>query len=444
MIENMVKELNNTTKRTIKIQILKKYTAINSNIAILLQRCYNPFEKFNVVIIKFTKVGNKTLTECYDQLNNVLDKISTREITGNMAKEFTMRLGNQLTKESQSILLNILNKDLKCGIGPETINAAYPGLIEQFSVQLANKYKKDKDYEVPYFWGSPKFDGIRCIYREKKPGILLTREGHEIIGFDNIISDCETLIERMKENPLFKKCNFDDLFIDGELFSDSLGFNNIQGIVLSTKNIDLIKKRQIYFKVFAIGPTEYTEEMVNFFNDSDLFKKLPYIKAINYFKVNNNYDEIMEITRNLVEQEYEGLMLRHPYIPYDWKRSDKLLKSKLLNDTVASLVITGYKSGKPGTKYENMLGSFTCSGTISDPIFTDGKRKLGEFDVVCEVGSGFSDEERTEMWNDPDYYIGKEIIVNYQCMSQNSVDNKYSLRFGIKKKGFKLDRTSEF
>lgn len=441
MIEKMINELLLTTKRTEKISILKKYFADDPEIPKLIARCYNPFEKFYIANIKPNIAGNNNIDNNYKHLNTLLTQLSKREITGNFAREILIRYLNTLTKSSQNVVINILNKDLKCGIGPESINAAYPNLIEQFSIQLANKYKQDKKYNIDYFWGSIKYDGIRCIYQNSIPGVILTREGNEIEGFDNITAELETLVERFKDTNYFTNSNY---FIDGELFSDDIGFNEIQGIVLSNKNIDIKKKKQIYLKLFAVGPVNNTETMINIFNDNSIFKGLNKVVPITYFKVNNNYDEIMKKTRDFVEEGYEGLMLRHPIIPYDWKRSDNLLKSKILNETEAELTIIKCNPGKPNTKYQNMLGSFTCSGNVTNPIFTDGKVKLGTFEVTCDVGSGFSDEEREEIWQDPDYYIGKEIIINYQCMSQNSADNKYSLRFGIKKKGFKLDRHKEF
>lgn len=439
----MVDELKRTTKRTTKIEILKNYFDNDSEIMNLVKRTYNPFENFYISSVKTKIVGKKNISDCYSQINTLLTQLSKRQVTGNIAKELVIRLMNDLTSEGQKVFYNILNKDLKCGIGPESINTAHPGLIEQFSVQLANKYKEDKDYGVDFWYGSTKLDGIRCIYQSKYADGIYTREGSKLVGLDHILGDMETLIDRMKEHPEFG----DDekaYFIDGELFSNDTSFNDIQGIVLSNKNIDMAKKRKIYLKCFAIGPVKNTEDMVKFFDTKELFKGLAFVVPLDYFKVNNNPEEIMTKTRELVGQGYEGLMLRHPVIPYEWKRSNSLLKSKLLNETLAELTIVGYKPGKEGTKYENSLGAFLCKGTVVDPIFTDGKKKIGEFDVTCEVGTGFSDDERKEIWEDPEAYVGKEIIINYQNMSQNSSDGSYSLRFGIKKKGFKLDRTVEW
>lgn len=444
MLEAMVKELRNTSRRNMKIDILKRYFDADPEIKKVLQRTYNPFEKFYVTTISTTVSGPKNISDNYDQLHKILDQISSRQVTGNLAREIVLRYVNGLTVESQQIFVNILNKDLKCGIGPESINAACKGLIEQFSVQLANKYQIDRDYKVDFWYGSHKFDGIRCIYQGRSPDCIRTREGHELAGFPNIIADLQTLLDRIKAQPEFADVDPSQIFVDGELFSDSLDFNTIQGIVLSKKNTNPAEKRKIYLKVFAIGPVKTTPEMIKFFDDPKIFEGLVSIKPITYVIVNNDPETIMRITREYVDQGYEGLMLRHPINAYDWKRSNNLVKSKLHHDTVAELVIVGYKAGRPRTKYEHTFGSFTCRGTVENPYFTDGKKWKGTYEVECEVGSGFSDEERKEIWEDPEAYIGKEIVINYQCMSKSTNSDTYSLRFGIKKKGFKLDRTSEF
>lgn len=445
MIEEMVKELKLTTKRNAKIDILKKYFDADSEIKNIVKRCYDPFEKFYVTSVKTSIVGNKHLSDVYSHLHKVLDQISSRQVTGNLAKETVIRFVNELSAESQKVFISILNKDLHCGIGHETINAASPNLIEQFSVQLANKYNAEKNYNVDFWYGSHKYDGIRCIYQNKYPGVIHTREGSELVGFEHIIADLETLIERMKEDPAFALFSENEYFVDGELFVDGISFNDIQGIVLSTKNVDIKQKRKVYLKVFAIGPVKETSDMIRFFDEKTIFRGLCHLRPINYVKVKNDPNEISRITREYVAEGYEGLMLRHPYVAYDWKRSNNLLKSKLHKETEAELTIVGYNPGREGTKYENTFGAFKCLGTVTDPLFSDGKRVLGTFEVSCVVGSGFSDAEREEIWKDPDYYIGKEIIVNYQSMSQEASSGKYSLRFPIKKKdGLKLDRTNEF
>ena len=291
---------------------------------------------------------------------------------------------------------------------------------EGFKVQLANTYDPDKNYkDIEYWWGSYKYDGIRCIYFNSTPNILYSRKGLEFKGFEKILDDIHLLVDRLN--------SFDDVFIDGELYSDELDFNNIQSIVM-TEDSSSVDKDKIYLRVFAIGPCNNTNEMISMFNNTDLFIDLDKIKPISYFKIDNDSNTIISKCKELIGLGYEGIMLRDPNVPYDWKRSNKLLKYKMFKDNhELDMVVSDILPGKPGTKYVNTMGALLCIGEI------DNK------EVRCRVGSGFTDSERDDIWNNPDKYLNKEIVVRYQDITSDSKTGNISIRFPIKK-CFKLDR----
>ena len=62
------------------------------------------------------------------------------------------------------------------------------------------------------------------------------------------------------------------------------------------------------------------------------------------------------------------------------------------------------------------MGAFVCSGV------DDGK------EIIVNVGSGFSDDNRTEFWNNRDSIIGQIVEVRADAVTQNQ-DGTYSLRF---------------
>ncbi|HRT02829.1 MAG TPA: hypothetical protein P5513_02695, partial [Candidatus Diapherotrites archaeon] len=87
------------------------------------------------------------------------------------------------------------------------------------------------------------------------------------------------------------------------------------------------------------------------------------------------------------------------------KRSKDWIKIKSWNEI--DLQIIGYEYGKPGTKYENMLGSLVCSNGI----------------INCKVGSGFTDEQRKNIKED---VVGKIATIKYNQLIKDSNGN-YSL-----------------
>lgn len=67
-------------------------------------------------------------------------------------------------------------------------------------------------------------------------------------------------------------------------------------------------------------------------------------------------------------------------------------------------------------KYEGMLGALVCTG------IEDGK------EIVVNVGSGLTDEERVQYWLYKKEVIGKVAEIAYDVITKNMLGS-YSLRF---------------
>jgi len=117
---------------------------------------------------------------------------------------------------------------------------------------------------------------------------------------------------------------------------------------------------------------------------------------------------------------WEGIMVNLDK-PYVRKRTYYLLKVKKMN-TIDLRVI---KIIEGNGKYKNMLGKV---------IVLYKGNEVG-------VGSGFTDIQRKEVFNNQNKYIGKIIEIQYFEISKNSKTNLESLRFPI----FKMfrDKTEE-
>ena len=105
-------------------------------------------------------------------------------------------------------------------------------------------------------------------------------------------------------------------------------------------------------------------------------------------------------------------MIKSLDAPYECKRSTSWLKWKP-TITVDLPVVdmeegTGRNSGR--------LGALVCSGT------DHGKQ------ITVNVGSGFSDDDRTEYWTNRNYVIGRTAEILCDVITQNQ-DGTYSLRF---------------
>ena len=138
-------------------------------------------------------------------------------------------------------------------------------------------------------------------------------------------------------------------------------------------------------------------------------KHLPHVLFVEQKMVQDKEDE-QQWFKGLVDKGYEGLILRYPEDPYIWGRSDRLVKRKSVIDT--RLKVVGVTEGKEGTKNEGLIGALVCEGIVESK------------EVQVDVGSGLSDWDREQ---DPEYFIGKEIDVQYNSVTLAENSRYYSL-----------------
>jgi DNA ligase-1 len=113
----------------------------------------------------------------------------------------------------------------------------------------------------------------------------------------------------------------------------------------------------------------------------------------------------------------EGLMVNVGNALYQHKRTNDLLKFKKVQ--TMDMYVVGIIEGTG--KYEGMVGSLDCYAKFDDGTC-----------VMCQVGSGLSDDQRWAWSVNPNAIVGKIIEVAYFSKSQNkSTDGSYyySLRF---------------
>lgn len=291
-----------------------------------------------------------------------------------------------------------------CYFTYKTANKAYNAIygnnfVGVFQVQLANvynplKYKKYGDV----FFASPKMDGLRAYYLLENDE-MYTRGNKVYTGMSH------------KKTTLRNICRKYNLtMLDGEMYTKDIQFQAIQSELMN-KSTD---EKAIKYVIFAaINPLmRDTLEMVQtLLCIKEDLKSHPDIEVVEYTRIYNTPQGVRDMCISYVEQGYEGIMLRHAVVPYDYKRSDCLLKYKIFKETDATITNIFEGNGK----YEGMLGAFEVTGTI------DGKP------FICEVGTGFNDAQRTELWKNRYILKGKTIEVKYQGVT----DTGDSLRFPV-------------
>jgi len=128
-----------------------------------------------------------------------------------------------------------------------------------------------------------------------------------------------------------------------------------------------------------------------------------------------NLDDLLTIEAEQLELGYEGLILRCPHAPYKAGRSTAkqgwLLKLKRFSD--AEAVVTGFQERMHNAN-EATTDALGHTARSSHQANKHGRGDLGA--LLCDfggqpvsIGTGFTDAERKEIWDNQTHHVGKTV-----------------------------------
>jgi DNA ligase-1 len=135
------------------------------------------------------------------------------------------------------------------------------------------------------------------------------------------------------------------------------------------------------------------------------------------------------ITDFVESEQWEGLIFRKMNVPYRAGRTTDLIKFKLFKDAEYRVVDVEFTE-KPMLNESGKMELKKCVGALKVEL---------ENGSICGVGTGLSDEQRIEWFNNPALIIGKQVQVKYKELTKNS-DNTWSLQFPVLLHVFEEDR----
>ena len=369
--------------------------------------------------------GGQGLSWAY--FKQLAESLYRRELTGHAARD-AIKLAMDVATQDQwnGFYRRILIKDMRAGFGEKSVNT------------VAKRAKKPQ-YAVPVFEGmlahdsanheakltgakilQPKLDGVRAITvvdYESKTVTMYTRNGKVLENFGHITSYLEGFMEEFGRSYV----------LDGEVVSRS--FQDLMKQVHRKDNVQATDARLCLFDIiplveFKAGKSVMAQKRRSLFlkNFENIFADSGFIEIIPQIEV--NLDEFLgEIeykyyNKKIVEEGFEGIMIKDPNAVYECKRTTSWMKSKPFIEV--SLTVTAVEEGTG--KNAGRLGALVCEG------IDDGKR------IVVNVGSGLSDDQRVEFWNahqvDSNSVVGQivEVRADAATRSQDS-DDLWSLRF---------------
>ena len=341
---------------------------------------------------------NSTFEEVMDYLN--------KNNTGTDVDIYEIQCFLDGHEEDREFYEQMITKSFRLGADSKVINSVIPGLIPTWEVMLGTSIEHCKLPENTWFSLSQKLNGNRCTYYN---GDFYTRQNKKYIGLNHIKADIE------------KIPNAKDYVFDGELIyknneglSDSSAFQKGTGIANNKSE----SKEELKLVLFDVLPKEEFDNKIS----KDTYKirkqhlldlkqyETENIEIVQMFYEGTDQLEIWKWLDYCEQHDMEGCMLNLD-TPYECKRTKSLMKIKKFYDF--DLQIVGYEEGTGRNK--GRLGAFV--------VDYNGNQ--------VKVGSGYSDEERVNFWNDRDKYIGRVITVKYKEISKDKKTGLESLQFPV-------------
>lgn len=420
-VERMIKIINELSSTTSRIE---KENIINSNkdCEYFIEMCKFLYDPMIVSGLSLTKIEKKQSSYSFDFFN-IKERMTFIEVLAYLKEHNTGRDADievvqdyiSEHKEYSEILKKIFTKDLKLGIDATTINKVMgEGFIKTFDVMLAENYFENTNIvEGKEFYETQKLDGNRmCAIVDEEGVKLYTRQGQPYKD----MPDIEQELKRLPKGYLY----------DGELIAD-IQTEDTEALfraTTSTVRKDGTKKGVI-FHIFDMVPVEEfwkgrgTEPAIQRKNRlhevfSKVCPKFKWLKEVSTLYYGNDISKIEYWLEEITSKGGEGVMINIADAPYECKRTKNLLKVKKFKTADVRVLNISQGTGR----FANTLGSITVEFEHRGNKYT------------CDVGSGFTDEQREKYWNNQDLILNKIVEVKYFEISQDA-DGKYSMRFPV-------------
>lgn len=404
---DMLHLVSSTQGTNAKVTTITPYMA-DPNIVTLLNYALSPYITFGVIDFGMAHWVHRA-EDTSAQTMYLLEALRTRALTGHAALAALHEHGKILNEDEQRAFRAIVRKELGMGIGITAINKQWPGTIPEFSCQLAPSAMPAL-HEIAFpTYVEPKWDGVRVIARIDKGIVtLFSRNGIPFENFEEIEDDLLTI------------AHGHDVVFDGEILSVH-GFPAIMKRAKAErgKAADI----QCHFAIFDMVPLRDWDAQrcdLILMNRRRLLEDQygEAIRKAGTLTISRceiaidqiEFEKYVEIFRPIAP---EGVMIKDPGGLYTFKRNKAWQKFKPFDS--ADLMVVNVIEGKG--KYAGMMGAIACQGVHDDKY------------IETEVGSGFTDEQRSHIWRNPSDYLGRTVEIKFQEITKAEKSDHYSLRF---------------
>jgi DNA ligase 1 len=294
----------------------------------------------------------------------------------------------------------------------KTVNKHTTMKVPVFECMLADDSKKHEKKMTGEVFVEPKLDGVRVITIcdvERDEVKMYSRNGKELNNFPKIYEQFDAMLDQLDQSMVF----------DGEVMSD-----DFQTLMREIHRKGGAKTDDAVLNLFDCLPLDDFKEGGS--NNTlaqrkqwlDGYRFGPNISRVEHILIDlddeDGQKQFADYNRLCIDKGFEGIMIKPITGVYECKRSSLWLKVKPFIEV--SLTVKAVEEGTG--RNEGRLGALIVEGE------DDGKF------IRTNVGSGLSDDDRTEYWKAKDKLIGQIVEVRADAITQNQdATDEWSLRF---------------
>jgi len=388
--------LNSNGSRLFKEAKLKEFGDENPTFVKLLKRAYSPEYVYGIKKVPGVEnFGTLELSEHWTFVEQILDRLCSRAVTGNEAREEVASLLSILEEKEARVLENLLKGDLRCGVNVSIINKVFPGTIPEYPYMRCSLREGSNIGKFDWGYGvisQEKADGMYASIAVSPTGeIRITSRNGTLFAnteFSEFIEDFKAVADK-------GVCYNGELLVteNGVIQPREIG-NGILNSVL--KGGCFQKNQKPYYKIWDIIPQDYHvaggKYMVPYESRLKLIEgmKGAFVSVIDT-KIIHSLEEAMEHYVEVTSKGKEGTVVKNPKAIWKDGTSKDQIKFKI--EAEVDLIVRGYNPGNG--KNTKWFGSLVCESS-------DG--------LVQTNVSGFTDKERERIFNEIDSWIDKKII----------------------------------
>lgn len=385
----------------------------------LIKAALDPYRTYGVRQYEMPSSYQKPGCAGIEDFFDLLQALSSRSLTGDAARLAVTKALGCYDQETAEFLTRVLEKDLRAGFSAETANKVWgEKIIPTFEVMLADKCETPEEFEERLTFPCQadwKYDGQRtiCIVRAGQPVEYRARSGKPM---DHLVGTYDADLAEIRTVTGY------DFVMDGESFA-----SDFTETINAKKEGNQAAKDALRLRAFFLMPlTDWMDQSTQITMRrnrqilTDVFEitKPSRIELSKGREVKDYADMVAYCNEVIDTHRQEGLILKQWDATYQWDRTIDWCKVKRMWDVDGKVV--GFYAGRKKSRLENTLGGITVRGVDEHGTL---------FEV--NVGSGFTDSMRAEIWNNRDKYLDTTCTVQYQEMCKAKGSDVMSLRFPV-------------